>query len=278
MSELVSNMFLLMIAALLIGFIIGWFLRRSATQNRYEREIDDLVLHNDHMASELHVNSVNYENNVRHLTNTQDKIAFAKQQTQDYSKRKQELVTDIENFHLSQKTLEKDLLEIDDKIKNVTSELAILNSQKDEMQESQNKILEYEENITQKTGEIDTLREKISQLTSERESLNAKVTNENENISRKEKEIDAENDKIKVIEDEFADKRSEIKDEVESSRRKALNYQYAVDYIHEKIEAKETIAFDTVDKIISKNEEQGMFTNLIQKLFSKSTKYIIGEK
>jgi chromosome segregation ATPase len=266
---------MLMIAALLIGFIIGWFLRRSATRNRYEREIDDLILNDDHMASELHVNSVNYENNTRHLTNTQDKITLAKQQIEDYSKHRQELVTNIEKFHLSQKALKENLAGIDDKIKNVTDELNILNAEKDEIEESQNKISEYTENITQKTEEISTLREKISQLLSERESLNAKIINENNNISQKEKEIDAENDKIKVIENEFIDKKSEIMDEVESSRQKALNYQYAVDYVKE---AQEIISLDTIDKIISKNEETGMFTNLIQKLFSKSAKYITGGK
>ncbi len=278
MSQLVSNMFLLMIAALLIGWFIGWFLRRSSTRNKYIRQIDELAHQDEGMNSELQVHSVNYENNTRHLANTHEKLSFAKQQTQEYADKNLELTTDIDNFQLSQKTLETDLSGIDDKIKSASSELDILTSQKDEIQDSKNKILEYEQNINVKTGEIETIRASVSELSSERESLNAKVSNSNESISQKEQEIDAENDKIKVIEDEFATKRLEVIKEVEESRRKALNYQYAVDYVNEKIESKETIAFDTVDKIISKNEEKGMFANLMQKLFSKSAKYIIGGK
>lgn len=278
MSELVTNMFILMVAALLIGFIIGWYIRRRATRNRYENNIDDLVLHNDHMASDLHTNSINYENNIRHLTNTQDKIAFAKQQTKDYSGRSQELTTDIKNIHLSQKALESDLLGIDDKIENVASELDILNSQKDEILESKSKIAEYKGNITQKTGEIGILRENLSQLTSQRESLNTKVINENERISLKEQEISAESDKIQSIEDEFATKNADIINDIASTNKKVLNYKYAVDYINEKIDSSEPVEFDVVDKIISKNEEKGIFSNLIQKLFGKNAKYIKGGK
>jgi chromosome segregation ATPase len=271
-------MFLLMIAALLIGWFIGWFLRRSSSRKKYIRQIDQLAHQDESMAEDLHIKSANYENNARHLEHTQDKLSFAKQQADEYSDRSVELQSNIENFHLSQKKLEEDLLRLDDKIKSTSGDLDILTSQKDEILESKNKIVEYEENINLKATEIDNISENISALSSERESLNTKVSNEEEHISLKQQEIDAENDKIKVIEDEFASKKAEIMDEVEGSRKKALNYQYAVNYVNEKIDAKETISFDTVDKIISKNEEQGMFANLIQKLFGKSAKYIKGGK
>ncbi len=278
MSALVSNMFLLMIAALLIGFLIGWFIRRSATRTKYSRNIDDLMSEDDHMASELHINSVNYENNTRHLTNTQDKLVSAQKQSEEYLDHSKKLETDIENFHLSQKALEADLEGMDGKIQNVTGELDILNSQKAGIQESQNTIVQYEDNIAQKTGEIETLREQVSYLTSEREAHNTKATNENKNISSKEQEINIELDKIKAIEDEFSTKRAEIRNDVESTKRKALNYQYAVNYVNEKMDAQEGIDFDTIDKIINKNEEKSFFENLIQKLFSKSAQYIKGGK
>ncbi len=278
MSQLVSNMFLLMIVALLIGWIIGWFLRRSASRNKYIRQIDDLTYQDKSLTSELHLNSVEYENHTKNLEHTQSKLSFANQQVEDYSTRNLEINSDMEKFHTSQKELEVNLGGMDDKIKNSSNNLDILNLQKDEILKNKNKITEYEQNINLKTGEVDTIRERVSLLSSERESLNTKVSNENDKISLKQQEIDAENDKIKVIEDEFAAKRAEIKDALEESRKKALNYQYAVNYVNEKIDAKETIPFDVVDKIISKNEEKGLFANLIKKLFGKSAQYIKGGK
>jgi len=278
MSQLVSNMILLMIAALLIGWFIGWFLRREATRKKYIREIEDLTDQNNSLTSELHANSVEYENNTKNLEHTNSKLSFANQKIKDYSTKNLELTSSIENFHISQKKLEADLAGIGGKIKNSLNELDILNLQKDEILESKDKITKYEQNINAKTIEIETINENVSLLASEKESLNAKISNENSKISLKEQEINAENDKIKVIEDEFAAKRLEIQDSFEESRRKALNYQYAVNYINEKIEAKETVPFDVIDNIINKNEEKGLFTNLIKKLFGKSTQYIKGGK
>ena len=278
MSQLVSNMFLLMISALLIGWFIGWFLRREATRKKYIREIEDLTDQNSSLTPELHANSVEYENNIKNLEHTHSKLSFANQQIQDYSTKNLEVTSSIENFHISQKKLEADLAGIGGKIKNSLNELDILNLQKDEILESKDKITKYEQNINAKTIEIETISENVSLLASEKESLNAKISNENSKISLKEQEINAENDKIKVIEDEFAAKRLEIQDSFEESRRKALNYQYAVNYINEKIEAKESVSFDVVDNIINKNEEKGLFANLIKKLFGKSAQYIKGGK
>jgi predicted nucleic acid-binding Zn-ribbon protein len=109
---------------------------------------------------------------------------------------------------------------------------------------------------------------------SERESLNRQIDNLENEISTLDKDIAIEDDKIKAIEDEFEIKRSKIIKDVELSRQKALNYQYALDYINEKLTCGESIKADAIDKIISKNEETKIFANLIKKLFGKSAKYI----
>lgn len=278
MSALVTNMFLLMIAALLIGFIIGWLIRRSATRAKYAKNIGALKSQDDKIASELHINSVNYENSTKHLATTQDKLKKTQKQSEEYIQYSKKLNTDIEDFQLSQKTIKENLVGIDTKIQNVTEDLDILNTQKGEIQEYQKTIEKYTQDIAQKTEGIDTLRENISHLTTERDAYSRQVDNENKKLASKEQEIDEENNKIQAIKDEFAAKRAEVIGDVESTKRKALNYQYAVDYVTETIDAKEKVSFDTIDKIINKNEESGLFANLKQKLFSKSAQYIKGGK
>ena len=278
MSQLLSNMFLLMIAALIIGWLIGWFIRRSATRNRYINKIDDLSNEDKSFASELHINSENYEDNIKALDHTKNRLSFTKQQAKDYLNQSIEVKSNMNKLNISQKEIEANFVKIDDKIKNSSNELENLNLQKDEILKSKEKITQYEQNINIKNKEIGAMSEKVSLLINERDSLNTKLSNVNEKISLKEQEINAENDKIKVIEDEFASKTLEIKNELEESRIKALNYQYAVNYVNEKIDAKEPISFDTIDKIISKNEEKGLFTNLTKKLFGKSVQYIKGGK
>jgi chromosome segregation ATPase len=274
MSTIELSIAILMIAALLIGFIIGLYIRRSATRDKYERKIDDLILQDDHMSSEVQVNSVNYENATKHLEHLQSKSSAQKQQIADFTNLNHKLTSNIEKAKLSKKELENNLHMLDKEIKTSSNELEILNSQKDEILHSVEKIEEYEEKISQKNREIEEVSDKISTLLSERESLNKQINNLEDEISTLDKDISIENDKIKAIEDEFEVKKSNIIKDVELTSQKALNYQYALDYVNEKLTCGETIKASTIDNIIRKNEETKIFANLIKKLFGKSAKYI----
>jgi len=274
MSTIELSIAILMIAALLIGFIIGLYIRRSATRDKYERKIDDLILQDDHMTSEVQINSVNYENATKHLEHLKSKNSAQKQQIADFTNLNHELTSNIEKAKHSKKELENNLHVLDKEIKASSNELEILNSQKDDILQSVEKIEEYEEKISQKNREIEEVSEKISTLLSEREALNKQINNLENESSTLDKDIAVEDEKLKAIEDEFEIKKSNIIKDVEATRQKALNYQYALDYINEKLTCGESIKADAIDKIISKNEETKIFANLIKKLFGKSAKYI----
>jgi uncharacterized protein (DUF3084 family) len=274
MSTIILSIAILMIAALLIGFAIGWFIRRSAIREKYERQIDELILEDDRITSELQINSVNYENTKKHLSYLEDKHSNQKQQIANFKDQNRELTTTIEEYSLSKRKLEDKLQNLDKEIQNSSKNLEILRSQKDDLLQSVEKIEDYESKITQKNRDIEQIKEKISTLLSERESLNGQIRNLNNNISLLDKDLSIEDEKIKAIEDEFEIKKSAIMKDVELTRQKALNYQYALSYINEKLSAGENIKADAIDNIISKNEETKIFANLIKKLFGKSAKYI----
>jgi chromosome segregation ATPase len=276
MAELVKNIYILMALALLIGLFLGWILRRSATRRKYAQHIDDLSMENERTISQLHEHSQEYENNTRGVSLMQDSIKHKQEQINDYGKQHQTLLSDMDKFKQNQITLENELEQMDDKIQNSTDQLEILNAQKDEILKTKDVISNYEEKIISKEEEIKEITKEITTLSSLRESTNAKLQNINESIDIKQKEIDLEDQKIDLIKGEFKTKTSKLKDELEHSRVKLLNYQYALKYVNEKLESKEALSFDTIDKIISKNEETGLFKNLFKKLFSKSANYITG--
>ncbi len=278
MSQLISNMYLLMIAALLIGWFIGWYIRRSATRESYLRKIEELKIHDKNTSIKLHENSSIYENDLREIEHNKKRILFNETSIKDYRDKKSNLLSEIENFHTSTKKLEKDSLEIADKIEKNKKEIEALELHKDHILDSKKTIAEIESKIEKKENEIKKLKKDISELTTQRESSNSKVLYKQEKIKLKEKNIEELLQKIKTIEDEFNDKTAQIIEDEKSTRIKALNYKYALNYANERVEAKEPISFETIDKIISKNEETGLFENVIKKLFSKSAKYILGGK
>jgi chromosome segregation ATPase len=265
-----------MALALLIGLFLGWILRRSATRKKYSEHIAKLSIENERTTAQLHEHSQEYENNTRGVSLMQDSIKHKQEQVNHYQKENKTLLSDMDKFKQNQITLENELEHMDDKIKNSIDKLEILNTQKDEILKTKGVISDYENQIELKEKEIKILSEDIYELSSLRESTNTKLQNINESIEIKESEITAENQKISLIEGEFNSKTSKLKDELEHSRAKLLNYQYALNYVDEKLEAKESLSVDAIDKIISKNEETTLFANFFKKLFGKSAKYIVG--
>jgi len=275
MAELVKNIYILMALALLIGFILGWIIRRASTRKKYINYIDNLSMENEKTTAQLHEHSQEYENNNRSISMIQDSIKYKREQISNYSSEYQSVVSDIDKFKKNQITLENELEHMDDKIQNSVDKLEILNSQKDGILKIKDTISDYEQKVKSKEKEIVVLSQEIKNLSSKRESINAKIQNIHESISIKQQELNEEDEKIKLIENDFTSKTFKLKSEVEQSRIKLLNYQYALKYVDEKLEAKEALSFDSIDKIISKNEETSLFANFFKKLFGKSANYIM---
>ncbi len=278
MITLLIYMFSLMIVALLIGFAFGWIIRRKATRVGYEENIDELNIRDQDSITNININAMELEDSNIRLLNTEDKLTTQKNLILSLSKKNEEIKNDIENLKISQTRFLNDIQDVDKKINSSSKDLGILTSQKDEILKYREHITENEDKIDQKTKATQALSESITAHISNRESLNTKITNESNKIVDIDAEIALENEKSATIIDEFNTKKSEIVDEVEESKLKALNYKYAFEYTKEKLDSNEKIEFDVIDKIINKNEEKGFFSNLKEKLFSKSAIYIKGGK
>ncbi len=274
MTTLELYMILLMVIALLIGFSIGWILRRQTYRKGYKEKFYKLVNSDKIALEELNRASFNFENSEKQLFQIKDKNSSKENFISDLTDQSSRLKIDCENLNLVQKKLQENFNSIDEKIKIASNELNVLTLNRDEILEQKDQIRDYAQKTTDKNREIETLSQQIPQLIDERASLETKITNLKKGIDEMEEEIKIENKKTKEIEDEFDTKKSEIFNDIKETKQKALNYEYAFKYINEKVDAGEKVAFDVVDKIINKNEEKGFFANLKQKLFSASAKYI----
>lgn len=278
MSEIILYAFVLMIGALLLGFIIGWGLRRATYQSRYETQIEELSHDEQHITSELNQNTIKIDETKKRLTATEETYSNQRTVLSEHQEKSQQLKNELDELSSLHDTLEDDIHAIDGKITSSADALEILNSQKEEMLGYQNEIAEYQSKINAKNEEIEATKFQISELISERDSLTAQISNLDSIIVQKEDEIKVFDQTISEIEKEFETKTNEILPDVNMARNKALNYQYAVEYIQEKMGSDESVSFDVVDKIISKNEEKGIFANIKQKLFGKRALYVKGDK
>lgn len=266
--------YLLIAVAFIIGFLISSMLRGGAYHKKYKQRIHKYKNENEEITKKLDLSNQDLQNTKDQFTLIKDKLSSQNTLLGDFEGRKRKFEIDNKNFQTSKIALQNSIQNIDAKILDISNSLKTITSEKDEILNYQEKITKQKNQTEQKSTEIKNLNDKISNLTKEKKSLIEKIATQNELNGKKERELLDENGKIKTVKDEFETKIDNIQKPLSESKQKALNYQYALEHIKEKIDAYESIESDVIDKIISKNEERGVFANLKQKLFNKSANYL----
>ncbi len=274
METIELYIYLLMAAALMLGFLLTSILRGGAYHRKYEQETYEYIKEDEEVTRKLDLNNQDLLGTKEQFTLIKNKLSSQNIALGEFESKKREFETESKNFVTSKTTLQNSIKNIDTKIINASNELKSLNLEKDGILNYQNSIFEQETKIKDKSNEIKNLNNTISNLTKEKISFEQKIVSQNENNDKKVEELSSESNKIEVIEDEFKTKIDDISKPLKESKQKALNYQYALEYAREKINSYESIEFDVIDKIISKNEEKGIFANIMHKLFNKSANYI----
>ncbi len=274
METIELYIYLLMAATLILGFLLISMLRGGAYHRKYEQETYEYIKEDEETTKKLDLSNQDLQNTKDQFTLIKNKLSSQNTLLGEFEGKKREFEIEKKNFETSKISLQNSIKSTDTKIMSASSELEVLNLEKDEILNYQNNILEQKSKTKNKSIGIKNLDDKISNLTREKDSLAQKIESQKENNDKKEQELSRESGKIKAIENEFETKIDDISKPLNESKQKALNYQYALEHVREKIDADENIEFEVVDKIISKNEEKGIFANLMQKLFNKSANYI----
>ncbi len=278
MSTIVTYTIVFMVLALLIGFLIGWILRRSTYKHRYEENIDDVILREENMVTQNHILSAEFDKGLHHLEKTKYDIDSKKSKLKDFIDTNEKLNTDIDDLQNSEIAVKENIEVLKVKIDKSSGELKILSSNSDNILGYRNQIADYERKVEEKNIELNIVKESVSNLSKDKEALDQKISNFEKNISELDKNIDKYENKVEKITDEFILRTKEIQGDVRLTEHKALNYKYAVDYVDEKLASNESISADTIDKIINKNENKRSYKEIIIKLFTKSAEYIKGDK
>ncbi len=266
--------YLLIAVAFIIGFLISSMLRGGAYHKKYGQTIHKYKNENEEITKKLDLSNQELQNTKDQFTLIKNKLSSQNTLLGEFESKKRELEVDNKNFQTSKIALQNNIKNIDAKILNISNDLKTLALEKDEILNYQKNITEQKNKTEKNSIEIRNLNDKISNLTKEKKTLTEKIETQNELNNKKERELLDESSKIKTIKNEFETKINDIQEPLNKSKQKALNYQYALEYIREKVDSYESIEPDVIDKIISKNEEKGVFANLKQKLFNKSANYL----
>ncbi len=266
--------YLLIAVTFIVAFLISSMLRGGTYHKKYKQTIDKYKYRDEELTKKLDLNNQDLQNTKDQFTLIKNKLSSQNTILSEFENKKRELEIDSKNFQTSKIALQNNIKNIDLKILNISDKLKTLALEKNEILNYQEKITIQKKQADQKHIEIKNLNDKTSNLEKEKRSLAEKITIKHELNDKIDKNILNEKEKIKNIKDEFKIKIDDIEKKLSESKQKALNYQYAIEHIKEKINAYESIGANVIDKIISKNEEKGVFANLKQKLFDKSANYI----
>ncbi len=266
--------YLLIAVTFIIGFLISSMLRGGAYHKKYKQTIYKYTNNDKEITKKLNLSNQDLQNTKEEFTLIKNKLSSQYAILGEFNNKKRELEIASKNFQTSKIALQNSIKNIDAKILNTSGKLRTLSLEKDRILSYQESIIEQKNKTEQKSIEIRNLNSKITNLTKEKKSLTEKIITQNRLNDEKEKELLNENSKIKTTQNEFKIKINDIEKPLNESKQKALNYQYALKYVREKIDSYESIESDVIDKIISKNEEKGVFANLKQKLFNKSANYL----
>ncbi len=278
MSTLLNYTLLLIAATLLIGFFIGWIIRRSSSREKLKNRINELNELDQKSIQNLNKDAIKFENKNIDLIKLKEELKEQNKTVSEYDTKFKEIKSDVENLDKSYQELLDNTKNIENKIESSSSSIKLFSSQGEKLLEIKKEYLAINDRIKKIDIDSKELENSIDKFTKDSSKLHTNIDNLKKSIDDIQKEISTQEGEEGKIKDEFEDKIKEISSDLEEIRLKKLNYQYALKYTKEKIESNEKIDDYVIDKIINKNEEKGLFTNLKEKLFGKSAIYFKGDK
>ncbi len=271
MIDIFTYKILYFTVALLLGFLVGYFLKKDSYEEKikdsvknyerkYEETLQKLKLSKENLSesqTRLDINKDLLQTQVNIVNKLDNNILAVKQKNISLQNAKQEMEIKLDNIKNQIKIYEEKIDEIKQKYSDIENNLTKHNSL----------LIEYEK----VTGNRDILLNKIDELSKKSNLLSVKIQNINKKgIDLDEKIFDIEKDleDIKEKENLLKSKRLEkLNSSIEETRVKFLNYKYKYEELTNKISNNVKIDKEEIENFILKNEEE----RLVDKMLSKIT-------
>jgi len=267
MDSRVIYMYILMILALLIGFFIGWILRRNAYHKKYEDEIYELQYLEEEKFERLSKAKSNLENLQNLYLDNKDSFRIKSERLNRYVEQDKRLKAEINKTRSQNEAWVRDTPIIDEKIDEALVNLSKVKSAKKSFIAQIEELNSYDRDIVELNSDIERIELLITPALEQKNELERSLNNLMKRIEQQQNQLNEIDIKTVERKDEYDDKKSSVEMKLEDSQREEENYRVVLEKIEDKIINNQKLSssdFKGVSKD-SRNSSSGWISNLYQK-------------
>ena len=276
MDNSLLYMYISMILALLLGFFIGWILRRNAYRKRYEDNIYELQYLEDEKLEKVTTAKANLENLQNLHMDNKDSFRIKSERLNSYVEKDKKLKAEINETRSQNEAWVKNTPIVDEQIDEALVNLDRVKSAKDSFIAQIEELNSCERKIVELTSDIERIEliitptlERKNELKKSLESLTARIEQQQNQLDK----ID-----IQTIEskDEYASKKSSVEKEFATSQKEEEEYSLMLETIEDKIINNQELSSSDFKGVFK--EPTNSSSGWINGLYKKSKNLFKGEE
>ncbi len=267
MDSRLLYMYILMILALLIGFFIGWILRRNTYRKRYEDEIYELQYIEDEMFTKLTTAKSNSENLQNLHLDNKDSFRIKSERLNNYVEQDKRLKAEINETRSQNEAWVKNTPIVDEKIDEALVNLSKLKSAKEQFITQIEELNSCDRDIVELNSDIERIELLVNPALERKNELKRSLENLTERMEQQKNQLNKIDIKTIESKDEYAIKKSSVEMELADSQREEENFRAVLAKVEDKIINNQKLSnsdFGGVSKE-SSNSSNGWISSIYQK-------------
>jgi chromosome segregation ATPase len=273
MESAIIYMYIFMVSILIIGFFMGWAVRRTAYKKRYEKRIETLEYEEEEKFEKLKKIEVDLEGLQNLYFDNKDSFRIKNERLNNYVDQESRVNRDISDIQKGNDRLLRDLLLVDDDINEALADLEKVKNARKTLLEQIDKANGIESEIAEIRRDIESIEMLVPPAFERKNELNRSSKNITERIKEKERDIDEVNFKIDRAKEEYARKKFSIDLELQEGTIEEENYKSILSKIEKKMEEGESLSKSDFEGVLHEKT-----SSWLDGLYKKSINLFKGEK
>ncbi len=266
-------MYLVMVLTLIIGFFIGWAIRRTAYKESYEKKIETLQQEEEEKFEKLKKVEIDLEELQSLHFDNKDSFRIKSERLENYIDQESRLDRDISDTQKENDRLLKNILTIDDEINDALLDLEKVKNARNSFLKQIDTVNGIDSEIKEIDRDIKSIEMLVTPAVEQQNGLSRKVDNMREHIKNKEREIEGINFKIDEAKEDDTRKKFSIDLEFQESSMEEERYKSILKKIEKKMEEGERLSKSDFEGVFHRNQ-----SGWLNGLYKKSINIFKGEK
>ena len=276
MDTRIVYMYILMILALFIGFLIGWMLRRNSYHKKYEDEIYELQYLEEQKFEELTTAESNLKNLHNVYLDNKDSLRIKQERLESYIEQDKRLKADIDETRSQNEAWVRNTPIVDEQIDKALENLNKVKRAKESFLAQIEEINSCEADILALTKDIEHLESLIAPSVEKKNALTKSLENLTERFEQQKHQFDEVDIEILKAKDEHIVKKTSMALTLEKSQIEEETCTLALEKIEDKLINSQELSKSDFKGVFK--EENGSSFSWIDGIYSKSKHLLKGEK